>query len=68
VPYSKVWSALTYVQLLSSVGNKICGKIQCRAVGTFAGLLAPLILPPVPTILAKLFELCFLFSLQNSVV
>jgi hypothetical protein len=40
--------------LLSSVGNKICGRIQCRSLGTFVGLLAPLLLSPVSPILAKL--------------
>lgn len=61
VPYSKVWSALTYVQLLSSAGNKICGKIQCRAVGTFASLLAPLLLPPVPHNTGKALRTLFFF-------
>ena len=61
MPYSKVWSALTYGQLLSSVGNKICGKIQCRAVGTFASLLAPLLLPPVPPNTGKALRTLFFF-------
>ena len=51
----------SYVQLLSSVGNKICGKIQCRAVGTFASLLAPFLLPPVPPNTGKALRTLFFF-------
>jgi hypothetical protein len=55
--------------LLSSVENKICGKIQCRSLGTFVGLLAPLLLPLVFPILAKfssfLFPPLMTFSIEQ---
>jgi len=45
---------------ISSAGNKICGKIQCRAVSTFLGHLAPLFYYLCShTILAQLFLIFF---------
>jgi len=48
------------LMLISSAGNKICGKIQCRAVSTFLGHLAPLFYYLCShTILAQLFLIFF---------